>query len=59
MLQGNQSYKKCYIVNNDLQVISHKKFGRNVFVGCIVTNAAFGSDVMENLLFDFKKECSA
>lgn len=34
------------------KVISHHKFGRNVFVGCIVTNAAAKSDVMENIVLD-------
>jgi len=34
------------------KVISHAKFGRNVFVGCVVTNAASQSDVMENIVQD-------
>ena len=26
------------------------RFGRNVFVGCVVTSASTGSDVMENIV---------
>ena len=33
-------------------MISHSKFGRNVFVATIVTNAAEGSDVMDNIAAD-------
>jgi len=36
------------------KVISHNKFGRNVFVGCIVTNAAAGSDVVDNIIMDIR-----
>eukprot|EP00092_Neocalanus_flemingeri_P025580 GFUD01027732.1.p1 GENE.GFUD01027732.1~~GFUD01027732.1.p1 ORF type:complete len:309 (-),score=86.41 GFUD01027732.1:567-1493(-) len=34
------------------KVISHAKFGRHVFVGCIVTNAAAGSDAVDNIVED-------
>jgi len=34
------------------KVIEHNKFGRNVFVGCIVTNAAAGSDAVDNIIQD-------
>ena len=30
------------------------RFGRNVFVGCVVTSASSGSDVMENILEELK-----
>lgn len=32
------------------KVISHNRFGRHVFVGCVVTNAAAGSDVIGNIV---------
>jgi len=34
------------------KVIHHNKFGRHVFVGCIVTNAAAGSDAVDNIVED-------
>ena len=35
------------------QVISHIKFGHNVFVTTIVTNCSVETDVMENLEAEF------
>ena len=36
-----------------LQVVSHTKFGRHCMVACIVTNAAAGSDALENIMEEF------
>ena len=38
------------LMKNILQVISHNKFGRHVFVATIVTNASSESDVVENIM---------
>lgn len=35
------------------KVVSHTKFGRHCMVACIVTNAAAGSDALENIMEEF------
>jgi len=55
LFETNESYRLLGFTIEDLgccKVISHSKFGRNVFVATIVTNAAEGSDVMDNIAAD-------
>jgi len=37
------------------KVLSHPKFGRNVLVGLVITNAAAGSDVLQNITDDLQQ----
>ena len=37
------------------KVLSHPRFGRNVLVGLVVTNAAPGSDVLQNIVADLQQ----
>jgi hypothetical protein len=53
MFETDEKYRLLGFRIEDLgccKVISHGTFGRNVFVGCVVTNAAAGMDVMDNLV---------
>ena len=53
MLQSNfsqQVKKKRYWTNLTCTNFLLTRFGRNVFVGCVVTSASTGSDVMENIV---------
>jgi len=34
------------------KVIEHERFNRHVFVGCVITNAAAGSDTLDNLVYE-------
>jgi len=55
MFETDEKYRLLGFSIEDLgccKVIAHNKFGRNVFVGCLITNAATESDVMQNVLQD-------
>jgi len=55
MFETNEQFRLLGFRIEDLgccKVISHKQYGRNVFVGCIITNAAAGSDAVENVISD-------
>lgn len=57
MMETDEKYRMLGFRIEDLgccKVISHNRFGRNVFVGCVVTSASSGSDVMENILEELK-----
>jgi len=53
MFETDERYRLLGFRIEDLgccKVISHNRFGRNVFVGCVVTNAASLGDVMGNIV---------
>jgi len=53
MMETDEKYRLLGFRIEDLgccKVISHNRFGRNVFVGCVVTSASTGSDVMGNIM---------
>jgi len=55
MFETDERYRLLGFRIEDLgccKVIAHNRFGRNVFVGCVVTNAAAKSDVMRNIVED-------
>jgi len=55
MFETDDKYRLLGFSIEDLgccKVISHVAFGKNVFVNCIVTNAAVGSDVLDNVVAD-------
>jgi len=59
MFETNENFRLLGFRIEDLgccKVISHNKFGRNVFVGCLITNAASESDVMQNVLQDIGRK---
>jgi len=59
LFETNECYKQLGFDIEDLgccKVITHRKFGRHVFVATIVTNAAEGSDVMENIIHDLSPD---
>jgi len=58
MFETDEKYRLLGFRIEDLgccKVISHNRFGRNVFVGCVITNAATRSDVMEDILQDIRQ----
>merc|ERR1712142_410879 len=53
MFETDEKYRLLGFRIEDLdccKVIEHKRFNRHVFVGCIVTNAASGSDSVEGII---------
>jgi len=55
MFETDEKYRMLGFRIEDLgccKVITHAGFGKNVFVSCIVTNAAVGSDVLDNVVMD-------
>lgn len=55
MFETDEKYRLLGFSIEDLgccKVIEHSGFGKNVFVSCIVTNAAVGSDVLQNVISD-------
>merc|ERR1719420_906611 len=59
LFETNECYKQLGFDIEDLgccKVITHRKFGRHVFVATIVTNAAEKSDVMENIIYDMSPD---
>lgn len=58
MFETDEKYRLLGFRIEDLgccKVISHNRFGRNVFVGCVVTNAPCNSDVMGNIVMDISQ----
>jgi len=55
LFETDERYRMLGFTVEDLgccKVISHGKFGRNVFVATIITNASMGSDVLDNITMD-------
>jgi len=58
MFETDEKYRLLGFRIEDLgccKVIEHNRFGRNVFVGCVITNSPSRSDVMENVLEDLSQ----
>jgi len=58
MSETDEKYRLLGFRIEDLgccKVISHNRFGRNVFVGCVVTNASSRSGVIEDIVQDISQ----